>query len=72
VGVTHPIIFLRKVLKFDREDVVFAKGLGKKLFLDLVHASVALKSHCEIICTWNVKDFKKVSRKLRVLKPSEL
>ncbi|MBU2099816.1 type II toxin-antitoxin system VapC family toxin [Candidatus Micrarchaeota archaeon] len=45
-----------------------SKGLH---YTDAVHAAIALKEKCDCIITFNIKDFEKVSDKIKVFQPSE-
>jgi predicted nucleic acid-binding protein len=60
------------IWKFGRKDILYAKKFQNKIEWDLVHASVAIRSKCEVICTWNVKDFNKVRKRIKIFTPEFL
>jgi len=61
-----------KIFNFENEDIIFAKNLKLPISWDLVHASVAVRTNCDVICTWNVKDFDLIADKIDILKPDQL
>lgn len=63
------------VSKVEIRDVEKANDISKRTGIhkkDGIHTAMALKNKCEYIVTRDIKDFKKVSKLIRVCKPEEL
>jgi len=66
-----------EVQRITQKDIDFSKKIVTKFvkgIKDARHAASAIHNHCKFICTWNVKDFKKLERKYDILvrRPEEL
>lgn len=66
------------LIEFDKNDIELAETLVNKFVKgdkDALHAGIALNRNCELLCTWNKKDFEKLeSSKYKILirTPTEL
>ncbi|MBR9678293.1 MAG: type II toxin-antitoxin system VapC family toxin [Nanoarchaeota archaeon] len=64
-----------EIISVEQRDINRVKELSKlgvKGKKDCIHAAIALRTKCDVICTWNIPDFKAIKNLIRVLKPSEL
>ena len=74
IGNSFCVSIPREIIEFEKEFILFAEKIQKQTglhFADALHVIIAKQNACDLIISWNKKDFETIEHLINVISPDE-